>query len=394
MQWIEASLAFAVTMMVFSTIVSVIIETAHRVLRLREKGLKRLMSHIYRDVIQPRLSHRLNWGDGSTARFQTGMTGARFLPVDEQATGLKKWVYNRVNAKEIKSLTTLEFIERLAETPAGKELLNETRQRGRKYLETFLEDLASKYEDFGENAREYFARRARLFSVMTAILVAFVLNVNAIHLFQTFLMDKELRQEMISKGESVAKQLDKQLESQRRELNRTENTEEKVIDASESDQSKPAPPTTEDEAEKIRENFVQLRSLKASINSSGIPIGSETRPWNLSEWQDIEKSQSGLGIFWAKSSMVFVWLISVFLTGILIGLGGPFWFDIFRKLTALTSVARGLQTTVQKAKEEVSETQDKKNLVEIFEKAAKANQLGNINGRVLLTSDGTIDRRL
>ncbi|MCR6650435.1 MAG: hypothetical protein NVV73_02515 [Cellvibrionaceae bacterium] len=37
---------------------------------------------------------------------------------------------------------------------------------------------------------------------------------------------------------------------------------------------------------------------------------------------------------------LFVWFLSVSLGGFLIGLGGPFWFDSFRKVSALTTLAR------------------------------------------------------
>jgi len=46
MEWLEASLAFAVTMMVFSTMVSVIVESCHRLFRLREDGLRRIVEEL------------------------------------------------------------------------------------------------------------------------------------------------------------------------------------------------------------------------------------------------------------------------------------------------------------------------------------------------------------
>jgi hypothetical protein len=59
MEWLETGLAFAVTMMIFSSIVSVIIESGHRILRTREKGLQMLMEAIYKDIMWPRLSNQL-----------------------------------------------------------------------------------------------------------------------------------------------------------------------------------------------------------------------------------------------------------------------------------------------------------------------------------------------
>ena len=81
MEWLETGLAFAVTMIVFSTMVSVIVETGHRILRIREKGLQRLMATLYEDVIWPRLSNQLGQKKATVKDFVTGMTSTRFLPV-------------------------------------------------------------------------------------------------------------------------------------------------------------------------------------------------------------------------------------------------------------------------------------------------------------------------
>ena len=81
MEWLEAGLAFAVIMMVFSTMVSVIIETGHRFMRIREKGLQRLIAQVYEDVIWPRLPNHLDEKKASTNDFVERMTCTRFLPV-------------------------------------------------------------------------------------------------------------------------------------------------------------------------------------------------------------------------------------------------------------------------------------------------------------------------
>ncbi|MBU1344455.1 MAG: hypothetical protein KKE44_22445 [Proteobacteria bacterium] len=47
MIWIEAIMAFAVTMMAFSTIVSMIVEMLHRIFKLREEKLKMMLDQIY-----------------------------------------------------------------------------------------------------------------------------------------------------------------------------------------------------------------------------------------------------------------------------------------------------------------------------------------------------------
>jgi len=381
MEWLEAGLAFAVIMMVFSTMVSVIIETGHRFMRIREKGLQALIAQVYEDVIWPRLSNHLDEKKTSAKEFVERMTCTRFLPVDKNATGLKTFLYKSVNAKQLKSLTTLEFIERLAETPAGRGLMSEAERRGRKYLETFLKDLASKYEDFGEGATEYFKRRARLVSVLVAIGLAFSLNVNAIHLFKSFLVDKKARLAIIEQGNSVAAGLKEQ-----------EAALQKVIKTGAEDEKK--------NLQEIEENVQKLRETAKTLAATGIPIGWDTAPWNGPAWA--EKEVNGKSIFpdAGNGLLLLTWAGSVLLAGLLIGLGGPFWFDTFRKLSALTGIVRGFQAPVQQAKEQQQirrtkagdEPEQKVEVVGIFETAAKARALSDLRGRVLLTPEGKIER--
>lgn len=379
MEWLETGLAFAVTMMVFSTMVSVIVETGHRILRIREKGLQRLVAALYEDVIWPRLSNQLGQKKATVKDFVTGMTSTRFLPVESDVAGLKSYFHKVVNAKDLKSLTTLEFIERLPETAAGRGLVAEARKRGRKYLDTFLKDLASKYEDFGENATEYFARRARLVSVLVAIGLAFSLNINAIRLIETFLVNREARQAMIKQGETVAANLQKQ-ETALQQFIQNRSAEEKK------------------NLEEIEKNIQELNKTVQTLSSIGIPIGWDTAIWKRPAWADKENIDNLALRTVAKAWLLFLWTGSVLLTGFLIGLGGPFWFNTFRKLSALTGIVRGFQTPVQKEKEQVpvvktEEAPDQKSkVVAIFETAAQARALSDIRGRVLLTPEGNIDQ--
>ncbi|UCG13234.1 MAG: hypothetical protein JSU72_01715 [Deltaproteobacteria bacterium] len=381
MEWLEAGLAFAVIMMVFSTMVSVIIETGHRFMRIREKGLQKLIGQVYEDVIWPRLSNHLDEKKASANDFVKRMTSTRFLPVLKGATGLKTYLYRAVNAEQLKSLSTLEFIERLAETPAGRGLVSEAERRGRKYLETFLQDLASKYEDFGEGATEYFKRRARLMSVLVAIGLAFSLNVNAIHLFKSFLVDKKAREAIIEQGNSVAAGLKEQ-----------EAALQELIEAGGKDKEK--------NIEEIAKNARELRETAKALSATGIPIGWDTAPWNGPAWGEKKDSDNTTLPDAGNAWLLLTWGGSVLLAGLFIGLGGPFWFDTYRKLSAMTGMLRGFQTPVQQAKEQEQmrrtesrdETKPETKIVAIFETAAKARALSDLRGRVLLTPEGKIEK--
>ncbi len=378
MEWIEAALAFAVVMMLFSTAVTVIMEIAHKMLRIREKGLQRLVQSVYDDIVLPRLPRPD--GDATTAGFVNTVTKSRFLQVRGGESRLKRLVSRTVNADKLTNLTTLEFVERLAETPAGKRLFHEWQRRGEDYLNTFLGDLASKFEDYSRSSSEYFARRARLTSTVIAIVLAFSLNVNAVQIYESLLRDESLRQSLIEQGEEVGKQMqeaEKRLAAELRKQGAGEISKEE-LDAS----------------------IAELRQVLDSVDSSGMPIGWDNFPWKSQaapgdEPDDAQKtSAGGIGAGLVASGAYVGWAFSVLLAGLLIGLGGPFWFDVFRKLGALAGMVRGMQTTVQKVKEKAGASHEDATevITKVFKEAAKGQALANVGGRPLLTPDGRVDR--
>ncbi|MCP3953104.1 MAG: hypothetical protein GY697_12930, partial [Desulfobacterales bacterium] len=93
----------------------------------------------------------------------------------------------------------------------------------------------------------------------------------------------------------------------------------------------------------------------------------------------------------------FVWFFSVFLTGILIGLGAPFWFDIAKRLSA---IRKGLQSAAASSEYRLSaknadgDPKERKKIVnnvleQVSEEAASSTILVT-KGRELLSPDGTI----
>ncbi len=353
MDWLEATLAFAVLMMVMSTVVSVLVETVHRVLGAREEGLRVLVEGLYTEYLRPRLGRLAGGGNDTRTAFVSKMTAARFQPVT--GNWLKGWVQGWLRSTTQKNLTTLEFIERFAETAEGKAVAAWAKGQASGQLKTLLEDLASKYEDWGASASEYFTRRARLLSVVVALVVAFGLNVDAVKIFRTFLQDKSVRSAMIDAGDAVAEELQSQLA-----------TLEQVRGARPSDDAQPAD-SSEDLEKVLADHRQKLESELARLGSAGVPMGWDASPLTAAAWTEG-------GPWWSGVLRGF----SVALGGVLIGLGGPFWYDTFRKLGLLTTAARGMRTTVQGAKEATAEPAAEpapSRVLEVFRTASQAQEL-------------------
>lgn len=354
MDYLGTAVAFAVIMMVFSTIVAVIVESAHMVFRLREKGLRRFMEVVYQDIVRPRFSQTPD-GTSLTA-FVEVMTRSRFRPVDKSASATRKLVARIVNAGELKNLGTTQFIERLTELPEGKHLIDSLGRLGTPDLDAFLKDLARRYEEWGASATEYFARRAKLVSVIIAILLAFALNLNAIDMFRTLLTHEALRGKVIERGDEIAR-----------------------IPQQPAQSGTPAAESAGQHADRSTQHLGEVRVGMDVLRAGGIPFGWETVPWKGTVWQ------SGGGPM--KAWLLIEWAGAVLLTGLLIGLGGPFWFDAFRKLSTLTSPGPTIRgPRVRPRKESETPPEDRSAYTKVVETVARSRE-------VTMSMDGERERR-
>lgn len=324
MEWLEATLAFAVVMMIFATFVSAIIEVLHRITRIREDGLESMMIQIYRKIIKNESDDdQSHEPDPAQSKFVTSMTQTRLLPLAPNAKLLRKFVYKTVNAQRLMSLPTEQFIQRFMETDEGKQFINEAATQGRDYAEEALKGVAEQYKEFGDSATDFFTRRSRLLSSTVAILLAISVNLDAFSLFNAFLSDKGVRQAMIERGNEVSDELHRVEEMLR--LARSGQAGDDV-----------------DNLELITGKIENLQSSFKSLSATGIPIGWDRAPWERSSFQDTDSSI-------LKTVIIIAWIFSVLLGGILVGLGGPFWYDIFRKLGSLTGITVGSQQDKKKS---------------------------------------------
>jgi len=313
MEWLEAMLAFAVVMMIFATFVSAIIEVLHRVTRIREDGLKSMITQVYRQIVEPGFKAIGKSPDSTLEGFVDRMTQTRLLPLTKDASLLRKLVYKTVNAQRRMSLSTEKFLQQFIESKDGQQLIRAASNQGRAKAQETLKSIAASYEDFGESARDFFTRRSRLLSTLIAVLLAFSVNLDALTVFKEFLADKGMRQVLIEKGNDVVKGL--------------QQMEETI----------PAATTGADESETdIQKDLLAkaegIQSSLDELKASGVPIGWQTAPWNTGAFREKDSNLSRL-------PTLVGWFFSVLLGGLLVGLGGPFWYDTFRKLSSIARVS-------------------------------------------------------
>ena len=84
------------------------------------------------------------------------------------------------------------------------------------------------------------------------------------------------------------------------------------------------------------------------------------------------------------------WFLFVSLGGILIGLGGPFWFDTFSRISAMIRKTKDNTAAAQNENATDDSTpSDQQSISDVFKRAAKMNLPSYKKGRILLASDGS-----
>ena len=334
---LSAALAFAITMLILSMATTVMVETIHRFIGLRERGLHLMLGHLYDRVIAPYLV-RQGLDEGELKKqFVDLMTvnrapaGAAGLATNDEAKTKdlsnddrknEPWLLSKLwGGRRLSTLEGNAFMSRLGGSEFGAAIESAVDAAGLKDPAAVLNDIAVKFDQFGQEASEYFQRRARLMAVLVALVVAWFMHVHPLQLFDTY-----RTQPLVA--EAVIKLQDEALK--------------KYEDLNKDGQQTP-PVNPEAAAKKAKEAWDALRKAVDDLTQKGAPLGWKDRfteegfaTWKIplpgTEVLAIPYPKSGAGIATA------VWLI---LGGFLIGLGGPFWYDLVKSLSSIRSLLGG-----------------------------------------------------
>lgn len=314
---LQAALAFAVAMILLSTIATGIVEILLRVLSLRQQTLRRTMASLFDSVVWPRMERRLGSQDVAKARevFVDAMTKN---PAFKPAPGASGRVGSE-NRSSVDRLSPVAFAERLGRTEIGSALLAE----GEKQVEVVIQDFVRSFERFGRAASEVYRKKAQLVSIGVGIVLALCANVEVGRLFTAILEDPDLRASLIASAEEAKAANDEALAS---------------LEAVSSWQK-----VNGDQAKILREQVEGLSARVEQLQADRLPIG-----WSY--FPRCEGSQDpactatcafdcpSLCYLWK----LVRWLALTVAAGILIGLGGPFWFRVFTSLSQIAQVLRAV----------------------------------------------------
>jgi len=263
----------------------------------------------------------------------------------------------------------------------------------RKKLKVEFNRIALKYEAFQSSVSANFKHETQYWSILIGIGLAMVSNIDGLRIFEAYKIDKKLTAAVISHQEGFAKHYDE-----------TQKATQKIKEAAAKvDSKKEALATATQNLEKANANGDKadienqrnaLKTAEAELKASQAILAEETeltkirQTVNRAKKQLLDLAELGVPLGWAyypdcphggtveqweaSSAMCkalpdkdygrkepklrldtrilitahkdfggfILWLLRVALTGILIGLGAPFWFDVAKRLS---QVRKGVQ---------------------------------------------------
>lgn len=191
------------------------------------------------------------------------------------------------------------------------------------HLQSKSEVWARKYDEYRSALAAQFKTRAQFWSLIVGVVLALAMNINGLRVFEVYLQDPDLRQKAIEELQKDQAELDAAAKS--------------VGDTAASKEYK-----------ELENRYQDLRSKLDKIEGLDLPIGWAYFPGCSAPESkgpsDPRCPLSGGHQFDVVSLVFWGWLAQVLITGILIGLGAPFWYDVARRLAAVRGAFGGAKT--------------------------------------------------
>lgn len=374
MDWLNAALAFAITMLMLAMVVSTIVETLHRLIGLREKGLRQMLGHLFDQVLAAYPSVPAD----TRAAFVAAMTENRAptpalvresvpaRPPNATWLEVKRWLQTLFGARGLAELGLHPFMERLGSTDVGAALVQDLAAAGLSTIDVALHDVAQKFEAFGQEASVYFERRARLTSVVVSLILGVCLYVHPRDLLRTYLTDPKVRNDVIEQSQAAQEAYRSHLkqEALKKEDDKQQGTNAKPGEKTQGGDA------NADDAKAMQAEVAAVKGQIDTLQAMSVPIG-----WVGDKWPVDAMWMPKDG--WVPPAAWWVTLLWLLAGGLLVGLGGPFWYDAVTSITNIREILGPAKTAAK-----TSDAADAKTPVEAaidaFRVSVAARELTNV----------------
>lgn len=301
MPYLDAALAFALTMLAVSTLVTTIVRLLQDAAKLRVKVMKEMLDDYFNNELKPVIERELN-------RLRKDISSKVSDEVKIRASELSvKLPWTDAELTALTDVTTEELIERLKRSDMGKKLLTELGDKAK----AIFEELGRRFEIVGDKFTLSFRKNSRWWATGVALIVAFALNIDTIFLTNTYIKNEGMRQAVIAQKDSLEQGYTTLADKLEKEQGKTEITKEEFEQA-----------------------FSDAKGQLDIFTSAGFPIGYHYFPYACTkdpENLDCKERANG----W------LLWGAGCILTGLLAGLGGPFWYDVVGSVSRTVQGVRG-----------------------------------------------------
>jgi hypothetical protein len=379
-----ALVAFTAVIAVYSTIVTVVVEGLQKLCKLRSSGMSEMLRSFY-----DRTLATLQPTDATPeALAPVGVDGPRASPQARQfvkdmsgrnsSESLRFWymrnwpIIRSMFGTAAEHMSTLQFIERLAKTPQGAALAGHDRSK----LRAALTVAAYEFERLGEIQASYFRARAKVLSVIVGLAVAVFVNLDAISLYRELVTNNDLASRLTLLADSPQLSALQQSAQVNPGVNVAPTVAVSQLVAMSSDLKSMGLPVGRSMFPHC-EGYLPDKTAEAIGFEGGYrdPRCGEPNQvkyvnpvWSQSFWEfraQPQKAQlknaagpaSGLSAVLADASLwvqyrigriaaigdnpqtFIMWFLGIVIGGGLLGLGAPFWFNLFGKAAILAAPA-------------------------------------------------------
>lgn len=328
---LQAFLAFAITMLALSTVVTIGLEIVARLCNRRRNVFRRSLELVFEKEVEPLIREKLSGFNLQKAAFVESLQKTP-LNIEAQSESRLVGSYHRVmrwlGSERSEEFSTDALLKRISHTELGERI----KQMPQAEIDEILQRLGDRFDDLCDAAREYFKNSSQILSAVFGIALALALNIDAYRLLTYFVQNPDV-------STSVAAQADIHKEEY---LRLQERLRQAQIELETADVAVRAHIRTE--IVDIRTGMTGILAKIESLKAAELPIGWTYYPYcygaptaDCHGW--FEDAAAGGTVMTVANAAI--WLFWTVATGIMVGIGGPFWYDAVRGATRATQVLRG-----------------------------------------------------
>ena len=205
MHLLESAMAFAVVMIIFSTMVTGLVEAFLRAVSLRQRTLKHSLALFIQDEVKPQLLSALKQTQAALQTLDQAAEDVEAMVASFTANPIKadkdSWL-SRVFAKRLEridELTAYSFLQRLAKSDLSATI----RQMNDDQLNNYLANVMRTYDRYMAASAEFYRKKSHILTVMVAMTLAVVFNVPAARLNMHLMDNPETRAELINAADNA-----------------------------------------------------------------------------------------------------------------------------------------------------------------------------------------------